>query len=168
MKYSKFLIINLIVSYILSAIMTIVMKSAGFFDNNIIDTLIEKVISSEIEALIFFLVIGFLCFLLINLTYFPIHLIKIFLITKNIVNEKYVDTKKSIYTRDLPEYNSAIAGELLDFKTTFKEEYMAGVIELISKGYIIEKENEIIVDKLKSTEDLNYPYVIVTENEIEK
>lgn len=165
MKYSKLFVINLIISYILSGIIIIVAGINDFFNNtNVFEQFFSLKVSEEMEVFGCFIIVGFLFFLTLNLFFLPIHLIKTCFVAKNVINKKYTDTKESIYTRDLPEYNSAISGELLDFKTTFQEEYIAGVIELISKGYIIENESSLIVDKTKSTERLfkNEKYILET------
>ena len=164
MKYSKILIINLIASYILSTIITIIMNLGGFFGAHLFDMLTKGMLSGEVEALLFFLIVGFIIFLALNLMFLPFYVIKLLLLAKDSINKKYVDTKEPIYTRDLPEYNAAVAGEIVDFKTTFEEEYIAGVMELISKGFIIENEDELIVDKSKSTEKLlrNEKYILET------
>lgn len=164
MKYSKLLVVNLIAAYVMSAFITIVLTNAGFFGNNLFEEVIRVKLGAEIEALIFFAIVGLVCFFVFNLIYLPIYIIKMFGVAKDNINKRYVDTKQSIYTRDLPEYNSSIAGEILDFKTTFQEEYIAGVIELISKGYIIENGDSIQVDNTKSTEGLlkNEKYILET------
>ena len=164
MKNSKLLLVNLIVAYIMSLFITMSLVNAGFFGNSLFEEIIRVNLGAKIETLIFFLIVGFICFFGLNLIYLPIYIIKILATTKDNINKKYVDTKQSIYTRDLPEYNSSIAGEILDFKTTFQEEYAAGVIELIAKGYIIDNEDFIQVDKTKSTEGLlkNEKYILET------
>ena len=103
--------------------------------------------------------------IVVNIIFLPIYIIKALAATKKFVNEQYIDSKESIYTRDLPqEYNSVIAGELLDFKSNIKDEYVAGVIELISKGYIIEEQDALIVNNEKSTSELlkNEKYILET------
>lgn len=164
-KFSKILIIvNLVIGYILSAFMTGMLATEGLFGSGVFDEITKGTLSGRAEALIFFLVVGLLCFIVLNLIYIPIYIIKLLLLSKDTINTRYVDTKESVYTRDLPEYNAAVAGEIVDLKTTFEEEYLAGVIELIEKGYIIENENELIIDTSKSTESLlkNEKYILKT------
>jgi len=104
-------------------------------------------------------------FLVVNIICIPIYIVIIFLKTKNIINTQYIDLKESIYTRELPEeYNSVIAGELLDLSSNIKDEYLAGVIELISKDYIIENGERLIINNEKSTDKLlkNEKYILKT------
>ena len=54
------------------------------------------------------------------------------------VSKKFEDSETFIYTRDVPEYNAAIAGLLYDFKTDYEQEFIACVLDLIAKGYIVE------------------------------
>lgn len=164
MKISKILIVSLIIGVILSAGVTIFLSALGAFGSGAFDTITKGMLSKEAETLVFFLVIGFLCFMACNLLCLPIYIIKFLLVSKEVINKKYIDTKESVYTRDLPKYNSAVAGKIIDFKTTFEEEYLAGIIELISKGYIIENEESLIVDETKNTEGLlrNEKYILKT------
>lgn len=156
MKINKLLKINLIIAFLMST-MGIIMMSSEINSNGNLYELVQIIKNFIILFMIFFLGL--------NITCLPIYIIKSLLFTKTVVNEQYIDTKKSIYTRELPEeYNCVIAGELLDFKSSFKEEYAAGVIELISKGYIIESEEKLFVDNKKSTDTLlkNEKYILET------
>ncbi len=54
------------------------------------------------------------------------------------VSKKFEDSETFIYTRDVPEYNAAIAGMLYDFKADYEQEFIACVLDLIAKGYIVE------------------------------
>ena len=164
MRYTKILVVTLIIGCIMSGSITMVAEKGGIFGNNLFNEFTGGKLTAEMEMLLFYVIVSFIFFLIFNFMYLPIYIVKVFLFAKDSVNKKYVDTKQSIYTRDLPEYNSAIAGEILDFKTSFQEEYIAGVIELISKGYIIENEERIFVDKTKSTEKLlkNEKYILQT------
>lgn len=168
MKYLKWLLINLILACTISGLITMLGSTLGFFGKNLFYELIKVELTAEIEKTIFFGAVAGIIFFIIILISWPIHIIKAILVTKDIINKKYVDTKESIYTRDLPKYNSAIAGEIVDLKATFEEEYLAGVIELVSKGYIIEKENQLLVDRNKSTEGLlkNEKYILETCEDI--
>lgn len=164
MKYTKIFVVTLISGCIMSGFITIMAVIGGIFGNNLFDEFTGGKLTAEMEMLLFYLTVSFICFIIFNFMYLPMYIAKAFLFAKDSVNKRYVDTKQSIYTRDLPEFNSAIAGEILDFKTSFQEEYIAGVIELISKGYIIENEERIFVDKTKSTEKLlkNEKYILQT------
>lgn len=108
--------------------------------------------------------------ILLNIILLPVYIIKLLSTTKKNINIQYIDSKESIYTRDLPnEYNSVIAGELWDLKSKIQDEYVAGVIELISKGYIIETPDSLLVDNKKSTDKLlkNEKYILETINNID-
>lgn len=169
MKYSKILKFSLIISYILSGVIIVVCKANNFFDNSILEKFFELNVSEGTEIILFFLLLGFIFFFSLNMFLLPLYLVKACFVTAKAINEQYIDTKETIYTRELPNYNSSIAGELLDFKTNFQNEYIAGVIELISKGYIIENENNVIVNKNKTTEKLlkNEKYILETCENIE-
>lgn len=154
-KFSKIIITaTLIIGYIVSGLATYMLASKGFFGSGLLDEITKGKLSGELEALTFFLVIGFLYFLMLNLMLTPIYIIRIVRLSRNAINMKYRDTKEFIYTRDLPEYNSAVAGELLDFKATFEQEYVAAVMELIAKGHIIEHEKMLSINDSKPTEKL--------------
>lgn len=54
------------------------------------------------------------------------------------VSKKFDDSETFIYTRDVPEYNAAIAGMLYDFRIDYEQEFIACVLDLIAQGYINE------------------------------
>lgn len=156
--------INLIIALVLTTITILIFGGNGLFD--FFDFYFKSEITQIIAISLFiygfwFISLNF-AFLWINL---PIYFLKVLSYPKKVVDEHYIDSKESIYTRELPQkYNSVIAGEILDFKSNFKEEYIAGVIELISKGHIIEAEDKLIVNTEKETDCLlkNEKYILET------
>ncbi|MBQ6860753.1 MAG: DUF2207 domain-containing protein [Clostridia bacterium] len=117
----------------------------------------EKVIrlGSEIEATKEILLNSFyVWFVCINFLIINRHLSKLFSVIRGTITKTYNDSDAYIYERELPKYNAAIAGALFDLKSTFEEDYIAGIIDLISRGYIFEDEKKLRVNKEKSTEEL--------------
>lgn len=160
MKKYKILKINLIIAFIMSIFCVMMFM---------VDMIREG--SNIYNIIIFFTIMFIGFFLTLNIICLPFYIIKLFLSTKTVINKQYIDSKESIYTRELPEqYNSVIAGEILDLKSKFMEEYVAGVIELISKGYIIEYEDKLVVNNKKETDNLlkNEKYILDTCTKIDK
>lgn len=154
MKIIKMLKINLIIASIIISPYAVLKFINMVYNHNL-----------NIEQIFQMIYLLYGIFLVVNIICLPIYMVKLFTVSKKIVNEQYIDSKESIYTRDLPqEYNSVIAGELLDFKSNIKDEYVAGVIELISEGYIIEDKETLIINKNKSTNTLlkNEKYILET------
>ena len=120
----------------------------------------------------FFYVIFIVAFVILNIVVIlPICIIKSFRTTKKVINKQYIDSNDSIYTRELPEeYNSVIAGEIFEFKSSFENEYVAGTIELIGKGYILEKEGKLIINNEKNINGLlkNEKYILDTCTKVNK
>ncbi len=81
-----------------------------------------------------------------NTAMLPLYLINLFASANRRVSKTFKDSEKFIYTRDLPSYNAAIAGALYDFKADYEQEFVAGIMDLIARGYIIEKRNSLEVD----------------------
>lgn len=150
MKYSSIIKGTSIFGGILSAFMTTVMYFAGFFEDAPATNTLQLVL---LVALVWFLITLLLTFI-INLWFLPVHIAKFLSVVKGKINKEYEESDTYIYTRDLPEYNAAIAGAMYDLKSTFEEDYVAGVMDLIAKGYIIEHENYLEVDTTKTRDGL--------------
>ena len=65
------------------------------------------------------------------------------------VSKKFDDSETFIYTRDVPEYNAAIAGMLYDFRIDYEQEFIACVLDLIAQGYINENAGELSLNVSK-------------------
>ena len=145
MKYSSLIKGTFIAGFVLSAIMVAFMYSWGFFEE------VTLGLASElVAALEFWIGIGLVCTLAINLWFIPVHIGKILSLIRGRINKKHEESDTYIYTRELPNYNAAVAGALYDFKSTFQEDYVAAVLDLIAKGYILEREDHLVVDTKKT------------------
>lgn len=149
MKYSSLIKGTFIFGFVVSTLMVSVMYGAGFFEEVAIG-----MDSQLLAALEFWVGIGIAVALATNLWFIPVHIKKLLSLTKNKINKTYVESDTYIYTRDLPNYNAAVAGALYDFKSTFEEDYVAGVLDLIAKGYILERDNHLVVDTKKTRDGL--------------
>lgn len=89
-----------------------------------------------------------------NASMLPLYLISLFSGANRGVSKTFKDSKKFIYTRDLPIYNAAIAGTLYDLKTDYEQEFVACIMDLIVRGYITEKRDSLEVDFYKVREDV--------------
>lgn len=89
-----------------------------------------------------------------NVSMLPFYIISLFSGANRRVSQTFKDSKNFIYTRDLPTYNAAIAGTLYDLKTDYEQEFVACIMDLIVRGYIIEKRDSLDVDFYKVREDV--------------
>lgn len=102
--------------------------------------------------------------LMANMFLLPLHIISANSRIKSKYNKKFVESDTYIYTRDLPDYNASVAGALYDFKSTFEEDYIAGVLDLIAKGYIIEHNDHLLIDVVKKRDGLLKNEIYILEN----
>lgn len=164
MKYSSIIKGTLIAGFTLSTLMSAIMFGVGFFEDAPATNLLELI---YVVGLVW-VILGLACTFAINLWFLPVHVTKVLSLIKGKINKQYEDSETFIYTRDLPEYNAAIAGAMYDLKSSFEEDYIAGVMDLIAKGYIIEYDDHIEVDKTKTAEGLllSERYILGTCEEV--
>lgn len=86
------------------------------------------------------------CMACANTAMLPLYIISLFSRTNKTVSKTFKDSESYIYTRELPSYNAAIAGTLYDFESDYEQEFVAGIMDLIARGYIIEKRDSLEVD----------------------
>ncbi len=139
-------------------IVVVVLVAITFGIANINGTIDERAVKlgSESEAIKETLVNAtMLWFFCVNWLIINRHFQKLFSLISGTITKSYKDSDAYIYERELPKYNAAIAGALFDLKSTFEEDYIAGVMDLIARGYLIEEHDEIKINEEKSKEDLS-------------
>lgn len=129
--FLKTVYITLIIGFILTLLFT----SLGIFKLDEINMFTHI----ESNILSFLLILAFFTFLILIFALcmeFPFYILMWFKKINNTVAYKYEDSGTSIFNRELPNYNSAMAGYIVDYTIEAKQDYIALFIELIGKKII--------------------------------
>lgn len=135
----KLFIKTICITSLIGLVLALLFTSIGLFKLNEFSMFMNIESDVLLKILSFLFIFLFFTFIVLIFALFieiPFYVWIFFKKLNNSIAYNYKDSGDSIYNRELPNYNSAMAGYLVDYTTDVKQDYIALFTELIGRRII--------------------------------